>query len=69
MNAEQPVRCLAAQRIGDTGTLIAALRDIAGVAEAVHQLRPGVRDAAGIPPDLLWHLREAVAGDGWNHEV
>ena len=43
----QPGRCLAAHRVGDAGAHVAALGDVAGVAEALHQLaqaramRPG----------------------------
>ena len=69
MNAEQPFWCLAAHRVGYAGALIAALGDVAGVAEAVHQLRPGSRDATGVPADLLRLSREAVAGHGRNHDI
>ena len=69
MNAEQPVRCLAAHRVGDAGALVAALGDVAGVAEAAHQLRPRLRDAAGIPADLGGLAGEAVAGQGRQHQV
>ena len=49
------------------GALVAALGDIAGVAEAVHQLRPGACDAAGAPADLGRLGGEAVAGQGRQH--
>ena len=65
----RPVRRLAAHRIGDARTLIAALGDVARVAEAVHQLRPGLPDAAGVPAGLGGLLGEAVAGQGRNHDV
>jgi hypothetical protein len=45
-----PSGCLAAHRVGDGGADVAALRDVAGVAEAAHQLRPRLRDAAGSQP-------------------
>ena len=69
MNAEQPIRGQASHRVGDAGADIAALGDVAGVAEPVHQLRPGPRDAAGVPADLRRCCREAVAGQGRQHQV
>jgi hypothetical protein len=47
-----PSGCLAAHRIGDECAYVAALGDVVGVAEAVHQLRPGARDASGVPAHL-----------------
>ncbi len=49
VDAEQSWRRLARHRAGDGGAPVAALGDIAGVAEALHQLRPGAGDAVGIP--------------------
>ena len=69
MDAEQPLRCLAAHRVGDGGAHVAALGDVPGVAEAAHQLRPGPRDAAGVPAELGRLAGEAVAGQGRQHEV
>ena len=44
--------------------------DVAGsVAEEVHQLRPGLRDAARVPADRRRLIGEAVAGKGRQHEV
>jgi hypothetical protein len=54
---------------GDDGTHVAALGDVAGVAEAVHQLGPGAGDAGGVPADLGRLAGEAVAGQGRQHEV
>lgn len=48
---------------------VAALGDVPRVAEAVHQLRPGARDAGGIPTDLAGLVGQAVAGQGREHEV
>ena len=62
MNARQPVRRLDGQRVGDRGADVAALGDVAGVTEAVHQLRPGARDVARIPADRCGRRRKAVAG-------
>ncbi len=69
MDAEQPLGCLAAHRVGDGGAHVAALGDVARVAEAVHQLRPRVRDAAVLPAELGRLAREAVAGQGRQHQV
>jgi hypothetical protein len=43
--------------------------DVAGVAEAVHQLRPRLRDAAGVPAEFGRLGGEAVPGDGRQDEV
>ena len=69
MDAGQPLGCLAAHGVGDGGAHVAALGDVAGVAEAVHQLRPRLRDAAGVPADLGRLAGKAVAGYGRQHEV
>ena len=69
VDADQPVGCHAAHRVGVEGAHVAALGDVAGVAEAAHQLRPGLRDAAGAPADLRRLGGEAVAGDGRQHQV
>ena len=58
----RPSRCLAAHRVGDGGAHVAALGDVAGVAEAAHQLRPRLRDAADVPAELGRLAGEAVAG-------
>ena len=52
VDAEQPLGCLAAHRIRDSGSHIAPLGDVAYVAEAVHQLSPRARDAARLPAEL-----------------
>ena len=69
MDADQPLGRLAAHHVGDEGAHVAALGDVAGVAEAVHQLRPGARDSAWVPADLRRLAGEAVAGQGREHEV
>ena len=69
MDAEQPLGCLAAHRVRDGGAHVAALGDVARVAEAVHQLRPRACDAAGLPAELGRLAREAVAGQGRQHQV
>src|ERR671936_475120 len=43
--------------------------DVVRIAEALHQLRPGSRDAAGAPTDFRGLAGEAVAGDGRQDEV
>ena len=69
MDTEQPLGRLPSHDVGDEGAHVAALGDIAGVAESVHQLRPGLRDAAGVPAELGGLAGEAVAGQGRQHEV
>ena len=69
MDADQPFGRLAAHRVGDRSAHVAALGDVAGVTEAVHQLGPGLPDAAGPPAELGWLAGEAVAGDRRQHEV
>ena len=69
MDAEQPFGCLPSHRVGDGGAHVAALGDVAGVAEPVHQLRPGLRDAADVPAELGRLAGEAVAGQRRQHEV
>jgi len=69
VNAGQPLWCLVCHRVGDGGALVAALGHVTVIAEAAHQLRPGVRDAAGVPADLGRLAGEAVAGDGRQHQV
>ncbi len=67
--ADQTLDRLAAHQVRDEGTHVAALGDVAGVAEAVHQLRPRACGAAGVPADLGRLAREAVAGQRRQHEV
>jgi hypothetical protein len=69
VDAEQPVGRLPAHQVGDGGPHVAALGDVAGVPEAVHQLRPRLRDVARVPADLPRLSREAVAGQRRQHEV
>jgi hypothetical protein len=69
VDAEQSVRRHEAQSVGDGGADVAALGHIARVAEAIHQRRPGLRDAARIPADGLRLGREPVAGQRRQHEV
>ena len=53
VDAEQPLGSLAGHRVGDDGSPVAALGDIAGVAEPLHQLRPGLPDAAASQPSSV----------------
>jgi hypothetical protein len=46
--------------LGDRGAHGGGLADVAGVAQAVHQLRPRLRDAAGFPADLTGEVRRPV---------
>ena len=69
VDAEQPLGRLAAHRVGDVGAHVAALGDVARVAEAVHELRPRACDAVGVPAELGRLAREAVARQGRQHQV
>ena len=61
VDAEQSCGRLARHRAGDGSAPVAALGDIAGVAEALHQLRPGSRDVVGVPTGAGRLAGEAVA--------
>jgi hypothetical protein len=69
VDAEQPLGRLTSHRVGDGGAHVAALADITGIAEAVHQLRPGLRNSADVPAELRGLAGEAIAGQGGKHEV
>ena len=69
VDAEQPLGRLAAHRVGDVGAHVAALGDVARVAESAHQLRPRACDAVGVPAELGRLAREAVAGYRRQHQV
>ena len=69
MDAEQPFRGDTAHRIGDGGSHVAALGHVVVVAEALHQLGPVLRDAAGPPPRLGRLRGQAVPGDGGDDDV
>ena len=56
------VRRLPAHQVRDRGAHVAALSDVAGVAETAHQLRPGDGDAPGVPTALGRLAGEPVAG-------
>ena len=69
VDAEQSCRRLARHRAGDGGAPVATLGDVAGVAEALHQLRPGAGDALRIPARASRLAREAVTGHRRNYQV
>jgi hypothetical protein len=69
VNAAQAVERLAAHRVRDGGAEVTALGDVAGVAEAVHQLGPRACGAAGAPAELGRLPGEAVARQGRQHQV
>ena len=52
VDAGQPLRRLAGHRIGDAGAHVAALGDIARVAETAHELGPGPGGTREVPADL-----------------
>jgi hypothetical protein len=62
VDAEQALGSLAGHRVGDDGAPVAALGEVAGVADAAHQLRPGLPNASRVPAELGRLTREAVAG-------
>jgi hypothetical protein len=67
--ADQTLDRLAAHQVRDEGTHVAALGDVAGVAEAVHQFRPRACGAAGVPAELGRLTGESVPGQGRQHQV
>ena len=69
MVADQTLDRLAAHQVRDEGTHVAALGDIAVIAEATHQLRPRACGAGGLPAELGRLAREAVARQGRQHQV
>ena len=69
VDPDQPLGCLAAHRVGDGRALVAALGDVAGVAETAHQLRPRLRDPAGVPAELGRLGRKGIPGDRRQHQV
>src|SRR6185312_2636891 len=69
MDGEQSWCGLARHRARDRRAPVAALRDVARVAQALHQLGPGARDAIRVPASDGWLSGEAVARQGWNDDV
>ena len=69
MVADQTLDRLAAHQVRDEGTHVAALGDVAGVAEAVHQLRPRACGTAGVPTELGRLTGEPITGQGRQHQV
>ena len=69
MDADEPLWRQTAHRIGDRRADVAALGHVARVAEAVHQLRPGLCHAAGPPAELGRLGGKPVPGHGGQHEV
>ena len=60
---DRPVECQAAHRVGDLGAHVAPLRDVPGITQAPHQLRPRLSDTDGAPAELGRLVGEPVAGD------
>ena len=69
MNADQFRRRLQCHLLGDRIAPVAALRDVALIAEALHQHGPRACDALGIPAGRRRLARKAVAGQRRNHDV
>jgi hypothetical protein len=69
VDPEQPRGRLDAHRLRDRPSPIAALRHELGVAEALHELDPGTRDARNIPPGGGRLGGEPVARQRRDHEM
>ena len=69
MNAEQFGRRQHAHLLRDECTPIAALRDVARVAEALHQHSPGARDAGAIPTGGRRLARKTIARYRRDHDM
>src|SRR5215204_5742139 len=61
VDGEQSLRCLQAHLVDDKRTPVAALGDVAGVAEALHQFCPGTCYALGAPAGARRLARKPVA--------
>ena len=69
VQAEHVLRVEPADLQGDHRAGVAALGEVAVVAEAAHQLDPGAGDPAVLPAGLAGRAGEAEAGDGRDHQV
>src|SRR6266550_5340011 len=69
MDAEQSCRSLARHCARDRRAPVSALRDVAGVTEALHQFGPSARHAVRVPASARGLSGEAVARQGWDHDV
>ena len=69
VDSEQSRRRVSPHRFGDDRPPITALGDIARIPQPVHQLRPGSRDAVGVPPRRGRLRREAETGHRRKHQI
>ena len=69
MDSQQPFGCLAPKGIADDRAPVAALGDVAVIAETLHQHVPCRGDALRIPARGGWLLRETEAGDRRDHQM
>src|SRR5215470_13833648 len=69
MDAEQSCGSLARHRARNRRAPVSALRDVAGIAEALHQFGPGARDAVRVPASTGWPAGEAIARQGRDDDV
>src|SRR5687768_10687192 len=69
MVADQSLDALTAHQVCDESPDIAALSDIALVAEPAHQLRPRASGAGGVPTKFFRLARESVARQWRHHEM
>jgi hypothetical protein len=58
VDAYKAVGRLTAHQVGDGGAHVAPLGDVARVAEAAHQLRPGLRDGPAFQPSSVGSLEK-----------
>ena len=69
MDTEQSRRLLQRHQLRDGIAPVAALRDVFRVPKALHQRRPSLRDADGIPSGRRRFAGEAVARQRRDHEM
>ena len=69
MHADDMLGVDAAEFRGDERADVAALRAVAVVAEAAHQLGPGPGDPVGVPARLGERAGEPEAGERRDHDV
>ncbi len=69
MDAGAVRRILPADALRDGRAPVAALREIAGVAEALHKSRPGLRDALHAPAGDRWFAGQAITGQRGAHDM
>ena len=69
MNRDETGRLLLGHPTRNARAPVATLRDIAAVAQALHQLCPGVGNAGETPPRFGRLVRKAKPGEGRDYDV